>query len=67
MSINLEVSDLRKKLAAKDGLLSRIASALHLDTHPEGVIKGLEEYCKNSEHARRNANKATQPIQQVNP
>ena len=59
-------TNLRKEIAGLHGLLSRIAAALHLDTHPHGVERGLTEYCANSERAQRNAKKETQPIEQVN-
>ena len=61
------IVELRTENAGLRGLLSRIASALHLDTHPDGVVRGLEEYCQNSERARRNAARDTQPIEQVTP
>ncbi len=54
---------LRKENAGLRGLLSRIAAAMHLDTHPDGVERGLTEFCKNAERARRNAD--TQPIEVI--
>ena len=61
------ITELREEIAGLRGLLSRIAAALHLDTHPAGVEPALTEYCANSEHARRTANAPTQPIEQVTP
>lgn len=63
MTADSNISELRTEIAGLHGLLSRVAAALHLDTHPHGVLPGLVEYCQNSERARRTANAQTTKIE----
>lgn len=63
MSADMTLSELRKELAGRDGLISRACAALGLDATPANAARELTKFCERAERQRRNANRDTQPIE----